>query len=253
MAKIFDKVITSGADRTLVLDTREGLVYPIPYADWNILRVGMFFSLTTPENDNESMIEEDSYVSRSIYNTHYMLGVKHNNSNFPGVNGECFAGVYSTTSQLRFYRRGPGYSYQTFFGGDTSALYWAYSNGVLHGNGIVNGSSDIAGFDLNAGTSFAQEVNYARFFIVSLELINKGLSNQQIKVSTNRSLPYIQHSDTSDSALENLLFSSVTTSTETHDFNLSGVPYSVPNAIFSFFPFMQARMRIHNIGVTKVE
>jgi hypothetical protein len=259
MANIFDKALTSGFDRTLVLDQREGLVYPIPFTDWNAIRVGAFFSFTTSSNDNGDIAADlgspnttyDLAIQSPLDKIYF--GLKHNNGNFPGTNNEPFVGICSPYTHAMFNTsRSPGYDFSL----------GAFSNGaelepgtILSNNTFsmssLNADNAFVPYDLGSHNGWPTTTNYAKFICFELAVNNKGQPTQRLSITTHT--PNFSVTDTSNQSLKNLMLTNSTNRTDrgTTTWSISGIPYDLPNAIFMYVPFTQIRMRIHNVGVIK--
>lgn len=257
MANIFDKTTTIGTDRTLVLDQRESLIYPFPFTDWNVIRIGGIFSFTTASDDNGDVSalggpNAEFIITPTAGNERIWFGVKHNNSNFPGTNGEPFVGINNPDQDSHLYViNSPGRG--LYIGGRFSENPLSVT--AVHGNGTYEfsnsgGQNVLAPWTIN-DNQFHATSNFAYQWALTLAVNNKGLATQNIGVST-----YFQSNtigtNTDNQTLKNILTNSSYTNRGTVNWNLSGLPYDLPNTFFLHWPFTNTRLRIHNIGIVKV-
>jgi hypothetical protein len=102
--------------------------------------------------------------------------------------------------------------------------------------------------------NFSLPTGYAYFLNMMFTISNKGSSNQQITIGkSNTEGSVTVYGNTSDQSLKNAMFSNAIEDSDTRDWNLSGIPYKIPNAVFSYFPYTSLQLRIHNLAVIKVQ
>jgi hypothetical protein len=259
MANIFDKQLVSGVDRTLVLDQREGLVYPLPFTDWNSIRIGALFSFTTASNDNGDIAADlgspnaqyDLAVQSPLDKIY--LGMKHNNGNFPGTNNEPFVGICSPYNHAFFATfRSPGYGFSLGANSNGGEL----EPGTILSNNTfsmssLNADNAFIPYNLGAHDGWPTSASYAKFICFEFAVNNKGQSSQTLSITTHT--PTFSITDTSNQNLKDLMLTNTNSRIDrgTTVWSVSGIPYALPNAIFMYVPFTQIRMRIHNVGVIK--
>ena len=251
MAKIFDKTTTGSPERTLLIDQREGLVYPIPYKDWNLIRVGITYSVTNSSEDNGSCENVTQSISPILsMRDRVFIGLKSSSSNFPGENGEPFIGIMSngtiveTDSLVNVSE-----DYLTV--GANFANRGIRIN-VVGANGVIDGSNSSFGpvWHLGKASNFDETSGFSRKLVLTFQMKNKGLSTQSIAVSHDSD--FSDSSDVSDQGLINAMVGTMEVEPNDKVWNLSGVPYPIPDALFFYLPFTTLRLRLHNVAVMKV-
>lgn len=259
MAKIFDKTSSVlGTDKTLLLDQREALVYPIPHDDWEILYVGFFISVTNGTQDNALLIPPSSsiqYVTNVLSpKDRIYVGMKPVSNKFPGE-GEPYIGA-TQVDEVSYAWFDTGVTERSrLFSNDSQTRF---GNGVIHSNNSKSYDLSSNCFYLPGVTYMNGSTGYALFVGYKFTINNKGTSGQTITIGNYRNVLAEDNevpgtADTSDQKLKELLLDVNYSFGNPQPFHSSGVPYASPNALFAYLPFAGLRLRIHNMGVIKVK
>jgi len=241
MATIFPKVNTIlGFDNTLVLDHREALLYPFDVGnDWREIRVGMFVSIVGSTGDN-STYNDESVANTSNLNRGY-IGIKNNNTIFPGASGSNYIGASNGLNQPVNILNA-----NNFINFNGASVQIAADN-------ITN--TRAASADTYVGTRLVgtQLINYAAFY--GLRVWYNPANNIMSGVMIHH--PNSYYTDTSITTLRVLTTSPPTQTTPpttgyfTSDLTISGSPLSRPEAVFVYFPFFTDKFRIHSLLVER--
>lgn len=260
MAKIINR---ANNDKTLVLGTREGLVYPLPFSDWNSIKIGVYISAcsaTSGDDQNYDGVSQAQLISVQGAKDRYYFGLKNNNDKFPGENGEPFVGYFAGGANysrlLHAFNTFNGTTFGDSNGLGTIATERPTVTGVIQGNGVFSGScgytrGTAGALGAGIGYNVSGSTSYSKIWRMGLTMINKGTSNQKIRINLELADGLTEVSNTDDDHLKNDLNIDYGTSA-VFDYNLSGVPYAVPLAIFLYSPFTTLKVRVHNIGVLKI-
>jgi len=262
--KVLDSVPVSG-DRMCILDTREALVYPFPYDDWNVLTMSFVVSITTAESDNGYTYwgHNGGYTRGGSNPTNRIFfGLKGDSENFPGVEQEVFIGAL-TSSGDAFVR-----SVYNAFAGPSMALENYQNNlidfGVVHSNGRmqVKPHNDYfmtpnpdAQMSSGIGT-FSNNYSYGAFHTMRFTVNDKGKANQSISVEYYTNMAHNGsdpegYGPLKDSDMHEMMETRSYSTIGTFPWNNAGGPYDIPNAIFMYLPFTEVRLRVHRLGVIK--
>lgn len=257
MPHTYDKPTTpSGIDRTLILDPRQAMVYPFPYEDWTILNMGMLISATSAIEDNAYLNWSANFkysVNTQTPRDRIYIGLKGNNPDFPGENGENFMGILATSGANDIRRVSNGFSNASMaFENNTSPE--VIDVGVVHNNGGFS-SSSINYMKIPCAECMSGSGNYSSFHALHFTINNKGESGQSvtIKYCTTMEDNAGGIPKKTDNELKNMMAAGPYTTIGTFPWNNSGGPYDIPDAIFMYIPWSQVRLRIHNVGVIQYQ
>jgi hypothetical protein len=255
MAKIYDKPLSVGEDRTLILNSREALLYPFPFKDWNIIRIGAWVSFTNVSSDNVDIGTAFGTNVFSVLVSHIsdrlMWGVKPNSSNFPVEDNQPFLGLFSAGTQSDISMGYSAFPGSITLGGPSPAQM---NYGTIHSNNTMGPASSgiIAGAVVGnpPANTMGDTSQFCFFFGLVLSINNKGLTNQTVNISS--SFATLNTSDTGDASLKDAMLNATYTDMGMADWNLSGTPYVLPDSLFFYMPFSNVRLRLHNMGVLRV-
>lgn len=287
MATIYSKLITGVYEKCIILDRFEGFQYPLPseMKNWNEIRIGLYVSYTNNTEDNG--IATNSVLNSSTVftptNTPW-IGLKTNNDIFPGNDGCSFIGIgtlnpktnihYHADSphpilmdigEINLYSQG-AIPFIMGSGLYTNPSYKNYNDSYLYNNAYPKG----AGI-LTSGTTMTGSVNPIVPISLKFTRVSGSAINYQYKVNINSQMMTIPISETSIESLRsfmsNFSFSStsynvyqkqqsntsegINSDPFTSDGTISGAPIPNPDSLFIYWPFDNARMRIHNFCVEK--
>lgn len=255
MAYLFDKPINppvSGFDRTLILQTREALVYPMPYEDWNTMRIGFLHSSTSDSTDDNIPYPRSTTFSMNVIDNirdRFYFGLKDNDSNFPAQNQTPFIGQFNSGSQTQYFLDGTSTACPVMGLGYTQPDSLQYSEyGTIHKNGAFECVSGPR-FDMGNKCDTNNVTNYGVFYIMNFTVLNKGLSNQQINIKTSTTEAVAKMTDVQ---IKNLMVGASFTDRGTYNYNLAGTPYKLPTSIFMYQPMSMWRLRVHQIAAIKI-
>jgi len=251
MANIINR--TNG-DKTLVLGQREGLVYPLPFEDWNSIKIGAFVSVcpTTGFDNNfgGDQVAESQQLNINGSSDRFWFGLKGNNNSLPGDNGEPFVGFTAISGAV---------SMDFDVGNINSAIIGTNGTNrdirlsILLPNGYHPASSSptLPNLFLQNQASVSASTNYCTFFGIRATFVDKGTATQKLTISMAANSNGSYKSDTSDQALRDHISDNYLLNTVTLDYQVGGVPLPPPMAIFVYCPATIFQFRIHNIGVLK--
>lgn len=243
-------------DKTLILDPREALIYPFPFGDWTTIRVGFFYSLTANTGDGNVITFPNGANGLSTVDVlsprdRMYFGIKSANETFPGE-GEPYAGLVCFNDQTKVSAEWNGSSF-------INSRFQAFNPNTAYGFGAVQANdtksyvaNGDAGIPMPHVSTMIDSTAYAGFYAFTFQILNKGTASQQITVS-KYTIGANGVTDTSNDNLKALMLSQPYVSTATVDFNLSGVPYSLPDAVFLYLPFGNVRLRIHSVGAVRID
>lgn len=243
MATIYEKIV---GDKTVILEPREAAIR-IPLAssnDWTELRVGMFISHTSTGASNAAWSAE-SFATSTVYDR-TAFGLKNSdNDDLPGVAGTSFWGYlgpngattdFSTAGLLRLNQVA-----------QTTAYYVSSSGTTLN---QVTATQPSITFPTTAQAQAA--TNFAKFFGIKYVISNRGTASQTVTMQIAQGIAGAV-TDTSETALRAVLinFSSqdVGTTSASMTANDGVSAYTVPDAFFFRWAFLQSRVRLHNVMV----
>lgn len=238
MAKIYTKTITTGTDKTLILDPREGLIYPFDIgSDWTEARLGMFISMTPYDNDNATPLAET--LTDSIPLNSFHIGLKNNDTTLPETDGALFWGATSV-NPISIPATASEYI--------NAAMWNMVSNGTTVFSPVSSTTSNI----YISKTTSASADSYCAYIGQKFTITNRGGATQAVSVSfISPTTP--KYSNSSLSVLRALLTSvaygtNPIIATPWHD---DGIPRAIPNAIFIRMPTSLNRLRIHSLMIER--
>lgn len=248
MAVIYTKSTSVGNENCVIASPREAIVYPFGFSNWNKIRVGMFLSYTSPTDPNANMDGYGSAVISAVTDAdriHY--GVKKNVPGIPSLINQPFVGFKN-------------YGSQTYIQFPTTTFDHRNQHGPYGVVGVhhPNGGSEGKVFDDNLNQAFTivqpsaaddDASGFAGLFTLYLEIVNKGKSNQQMIVRYSQVLG----TSSSRESLRTTMIGTSLTTAGTFNYNLSGVPYDLPDSFFIYNPISSVRTRTFGVMAIKEE
>jgi len=245
MAKFLD----INADRTLILEPREALQMPFKFKDWTRLQVGVAFDFVNssyesyPDPINSTQISTETLNVTTPKDKLY-FGIKDDSQVFPGFSNSVFAGYSTIGSQSYFTNSGvgtPRYLEIRNFGKVVS----------LPNTSVTEILGEIVRY-ATYGSSF-----YYGFILLDFNILNKGKSNQQIQISIYESsssseIPIQANDPPTYAKLKSMQSTFGLVGYDTFDLNLNSLPVKIPNSIFVYSPFLNKKLRIYSVLLTKL-
>jgi hypothetical protein len=259
MAEVYNKVVAGVNDKTVILATREWLIYPFRASNWQDLRIGFFLSLCTagaddPPSPITGLTETIPIPAVAGPQDRYWIGVKDASTVMPNQQGSAFIGF---CNDITFAGgRGDSVLQSSDIGvGTTNTNYWRPGNamfrtslgGIFSGPFVVGHSSD------GIQNHYPQDVTGAGGYAVAIGLrLQRALTNPNMITATVKK--NVHSSD--------LLFSNTPTRAVL-EAALRAWPTNVqqwgpaqvapPTALYCYWPFTNSRLRIHSCGLVKVK
>jgi hypothetical protein len=239
MAKIYQKNVS---DKTLILGPRESFNRQIITGSaWSEVRIGIFASLVSDSNDN-GKAGGQSVSSQNVLSNRIFIGLKDSSSLFPGSADTLFLGAMSsgsTTTDLH-----GTYNYPPYPIGFSSNERKFYAHGY-YGSTPKIGANTTFNFDFPGDGQISGDSQYQGIMIVSLAVHNIGAANQQVVISAGHSgvaeTPY----DASNMFLYLSKNKGPTwTTLGTVNWNDGATAYPLPDSLFIYSPFVNARLRM---------
>ena len=239
MATIFQKTTSLGLDNTLVLDSREALLYPFDLGnDWTEIRMGMFVSMTDSSSNNGKYNDEG--VNNNSFKNAAYFGLKDSSLTFPSLVGTSFIG--SSTRIGNNTTISNASNYLDFQGGSIRFLVndqISTSNTnlplYLGTSAIGTGASNFAGF-------FGFRIRYNESAKIISGSCFSTLNNYVTDTSTTQARVLIGQLPNETANITGYFTSNLTA---------TGSAISRPSAAFVYFPFYLNKFRIHNICVER--
>lgn len=243
MAYAYQKTVS---DLTVIFGAREQLASQFDFGtDWTEIRIGMFWGLVALNDNNAAPSTEDVAISSVL--DRIFFGIKDNSQNCPGVAGSLYIGLSNRSTNHSYVSTANGSMADTFNGRNMGVI------GYKDTTPITGASTDVSG--LSGVSDPSPTSGYAAFTGVKFVLLNRGLSNQQIKVSAACSPTGSPVSGTDYSAanLRTYLSAFAGGSAEvTLDWNDGATAYAIPDSWFLRNPFFNARVRVSCMNAIKV-
>lgn len=275
MAKIYNKsALGGGVDETLILENQDSLYYPFNVGDWTMLRIMFHFSLTDYNNDNSTSFcalpgpkESLSLTPSSNPLFRFFLGLV-NAKSTPGSNQCSFVGLFSGSKRAYAhtafdsagsYSIGETYNNVT----DTNILGAMLLNRSLvlptTNNGTLTANGNSAGHSMGLASSITSTDNYGHILVMEFTINDKNLTTQNFDISYKGTRLNESEGKLTSAGLKSYLSMSLdyeggisNYTTSSVDFTYSGLPLTIPNAIFIHNPFSLVNFRIHGISVGKI-
>jgi len=228
----------------LVLEPREALVYPFDFGTgWNRLQAGAFISfagITGDLNDDYNHIPSQEILSTvSIKSNNFYFGFTTKNAAFPQTVNNTYLGFgagsfFNTTELLSNKIR----SFSAM--ASISTLYTNLPGGITQEFLVTNFS----------GFTGLQPLS----FFLSFQM-RKSSDSQILSGVQGHDISSAQTLDFSEKILRKNMNSQTYFAGETAIAILTGVGYtgSLPDSLIIYNPFYLNKLRIHNIGVVKVD
>jgi hypothetical protein len=247
MGKIIAK---TASDQTLILGTREGLLYPFTAPNWTELVLSFWWSLTKAAVDDDTTSLSES-LTYSTMRDRIWWGFKTNNSNFPTSSGVVFAGS-STVSGASEAIVANGNYWET--SGVNQGLLANSFDGVSS-SGTASGGQRPDAPAVAASFPSPYTNNYAVAWVIALTRPNSSsnvVTAKQYKPSVQQTYNGIPNPSALPTvanlrALTIGVRASVTPVSETSPLTLS----ALPNAVFIYWPYSNSRLRIHAMVLEK--
>lgn len=241
-------VIPSG-DETVILDTRQMVVYPFTSPNWTDLRLGVYASVTALGNNNQvTGLAETITTTGTPIQDNYFIGLKTNNSNLPGTAGDAFVG-WSSWYNLTGGGNIPLSSISPVQSPGNS--YWS----VIYNNNFVTW--------IGSGTSQSGSAqNNGLWLPQNIGGVTNGTFSGGMVFRFHRATGSSLALDTVTSANCNFINSQTPTVAEVRGWlrnpptlqAIYGTPptfVAVPNAFCAYWPFFNSKLRIHCVVIEK--
>jgi hypothetical protein len=233
MAKIITK---AGSDQTLILGTREGLLYPFTSPNWTDLRLSAWLSLTTGGADDVSPatgVADITNIESLPYSTprdSFWFGFKTNTTTFPFNAGIVFQGVaFATLGGTNSLRR------------QTNVLVTTpFCIGISYDGTTTRQSTN------NVFANFPSESSSGYAVAMIARMTRPTGSSLDIRCSW-ATFPTGGFTSTPDIA-------SLRSFTVTNSGGVGNTPTTssaAPDAVFIYWPWNNSRLRIHAMMVEK--
>jgi len=239
MPKIYVKNTTLGNEKSIILEGREGLIYPLQFKNWNRIKVAMYYSIVPNSGDDNQSCVGGATETLQIHDIRdrFMLGLKSSQSiAMPGEDGEYFWGnIGGTTSNevapvnSRLNSIGPG----SIYPGSSRQM-----QGVVQS--IVPNASVTSSFGAYMGVEF----NFSTTTTAN-EIYNPGDIPLEILFRVNAT------------SITNVSKEALRSETLANNFSAVAEKMKVdgtsrPQALFLYWPFFNYRIRVHSIGAFQV-
>jgi hypothetical protein len=250
MANIND---ISGADRVLILGTREMLIYPFTAPNWTDLRIGFFISACSSSNDQTITGLTETLTTTGLPADRFWMGIKNNsNDALPTTAGTVFAGYgtqvsapdNSASSSLTTINSNKewyiyavsGILYMQVWDGTTRKAFGDTLHLTVPQDASGSGTSGHGGLVLMTltrpnGTSTTVTVT-------GYNLVRLSITSATLIFSDTPSIAAIRNEFRNLSAYNAVALSSQTIS-------------AVPDAVYAYWPFNNSKIRIHSVCVEK--
>jgi hypothetical protein len=249
MSFIYEKLPASG-EKCLVLEPKEALFYPFNFgSDWTTLRLGTVSSFAGVNDPNERFVAETQSTRYPSCNFYYGFVYSPNN-NIPYSENVVFVGISSRT----------GVSDTVSLGSSTINITSSTNksivaiNSLITGNAFSNSTQMFQGVNIDSatGTGAFASANQLELHINTTSKTFRARANMGSVLSAN-----YPSSNTSTNLLRSSMsafsFSSFDTITGfyTSNFTETGDLLPFPDKVLIYSPFIQNRIRIHNLIVER--
>jgi hypothetical protein len=276
MATIYEKISQiQGVDKTVILEPREALVYPIDFGDWNELRLTYAASFTSSTGDNSEIRREKLAGLPNLKNS-LLVGLKsgdifNQNSDYRFLGFGNPTGVSVAIAFTDFFNTNKagvtfGYTGDSMTFSEPGRRYSPSGISVSPNKFITSGYSDIfvASAKQDSFYSFSTNNNNWGVFITSgdysmihslrFSAVNKNLSGQSFNLfwssnseartgDTRLSVLRTQNSIQTPNWFTGFYYNS--------DLSSTGSPISLPQDLIFYNPFINHRLRIHSFVIEK--
>lgn len=225
MAIVYEKI--PDVDQCVILDNREAVLYPFDLGDWSEIRIGVMMSLIGNSSDNVIGVIED-IGSNPVPQDKAYFGIKSSGQSYPLQDDICFVGIAGALN---------GNVSVGAFG--IEQVY----NSVLSGtDGMQTTFGANSRMRLEVSSSVTGESTYSQYF--SLKVNRSG--NFYSGAWDSQSNGSFTHSDVSTNYLRGLIRQG------DYIFPSTGsMPSGGMNNIFLYLPFLNNRVRVHNLIVER--
>ncbi len=250
---------TSG--NALVLNTKEGLLYPVNLGSWTEVRIGLFIGLTNSSSTNAQYTAET--LSANAPSNGFYCGMVTNlnpDNLLPYGNNQQFIGIGTPTGV-------GGVTWNTQVA--TNRISNSAGTSLLNVFMTTSGNAQYAQDAVQPGTNASAyriflpdlveasgDANFACFYGIKFNLVNAGTTSQCFTVSTSNASE-AKYTNVSIDNLRSLManFDSPATVTGLRWNNQgnfpTGVPSALPSGILIFSPLFQNRLKIYAIDIEK--
>lgn len=250
MATIFEKLPASG-ERCLVLESKEALFYPFNFGTgWKDIRLGMLFSFTS-QSDLNGLYTTQSIMAASPSNNIYVGFIKSPDDELPLTPNAIYAGMAGFTGETATVTLTATNSISVSSSASVNSLI---SSGLLRRPTV---SSSVNLLHSSTAAIATGSGNFVGAFQVALQ-INHILKTYRVLQSYSGPLDGFPSSNTSTTALRAGMAGysfageiQTITGYWTTDFTSATDMLPLPDKALVYSPFLQARMRIHNLVVEK--
>lgn len=234
MAEIYTKV----SKKTAILSPRELVIRPFNFSDWEEIRLGIYFSVTTAVSNNANSVNETVALSTSA--DRIMFGIKDDSDNIPGAAGSSFIGIgtHSGESSICVANQGGGFCQ---LGGSVTAnsgMCGLTCVGATITENAAVGNTALKSYSASSGAS-----NYGGFACLRIVVNDRGLSTQSVSLNW-------YSIETGNTTLGNLL-ADMNNMTGTQvslgadlDWNDGASARALPNNFYLRLPFYNNRIRL---------
>jgi hypothetical protein len=237
------------ADKVLILDSRQALIYPFTAPNWLDLRFGAFISLTRLTDNNDPTTLAETLTTTGLQTDRVWMGLKKTdqygprNSAFFGLSNSAIAEA-GTSSIVE--------------AGDV-AQRWRYK-GIANKAIVLNDGTTLQD---NAGTVFGPEmnaestpsVNPGRASLFMLRMVRTSGTSSTVGnfyyVKTTRVSDYADANVFTDNPTIGLIRSNLKSATWTSVLAPATFLTVPPDCVYFYWPFSNSRLRIHSIVVEK--
>ena len=239
-------------DNTLVLNSREGLLYPFNFSgSWTELRIGMYVSVVSGSNMGPAVAET---VTISSPNDFFSIGIKDSTSGvIPGYNGASFigtgAGVIGTHTVVRNISNTIRLS-----NNDVNWYYYGCPPYATHNTTTM--TSSVVGWngEFYSPVQVTATSSYCSGYTIQFRVNNGGQPSQSVTVyavpfTPGSSTQYTSTQLTAD--LVNLPFNSDGTGL-TLPWSVSGSALPLPDAFWFRCPLAFNQVRLSAICVERI-
>ncbi len=247
MATIFTKITGATPDQCLILSPREAIVYPFDVGLWSELRCSYYVSFCGTTSGNQVYAAEAFPPAGTNYKNGGHWGLKDSGNFFPTQTGSIFCGITPVNAAGNSNLLDTNLVLQNL--GNITPTF--ITNGTLVTGNLSPFSN--CNITLQSIANSVGTTNYAGFMSQKFVL---GLTP-----SGKRTISFSQASNSTDSAPYSVAalrartqvasYTVGVTGYLTSNFTPTGTNLDVPNSVFIYVPFLNNRLRIHNILVEK--
>jgi hypothetical protein len=259
-AEIYDKVVATVSDHTLILTTRTQMIVPFIAPDWTDLRVGFFLSVTDATGDDtitglgENII---NHVEGRGPSDRYWIGLKDRSQSLPKSANTRFIGFSNASGEDATIEHSGNTSLTSsdLAIGTSNAYFWRPNNsaGMQRSGGIWQDfhprhlSTD--GVQQHFPQNTAGAGGYATLLALRITRPDKDSRVITVRVPhmALRSADVLFSNTPTLELLRSTLLAFPTTVQQWGPNQLS----ALPDALYCYWPFNNSRLRIHAHGILR--